>query len=219
MEQLDLIILSGAAVAVISLVLFFVLLIRKIVLAKSIKQLRLSKTKRKKERRKNKKRIKEQKKTSQLLTKLMVGLFLLTAVAGGVAGYANYYQKTNLYLTDQQNLTEGTLYTAEIETILLTISDGQEEEKKETTMREISKHMASLSNEQADSGSPQEVQILLNRYYKSVGEVGINLVNETVERLKNNPDVVAGYLADIERIMALETQIYEFYGIQKEATN
>lgn len=144
--------------------------------------------------------------------KLFVGLLVMTIVSSGVAVYGRYYQATNLGEADAANIANGYRLVYQVETQVTNEEAPQEEIQQE--IYQLSKRLSSYGNRRASSALTQDGQLLLNRYYNQLSQLGTNL-NRDLAQIGSDSGTKEMYLADIDKITTQQEQVFTLYSIDE----
>lgn len=217
MDVLQWVFIIGISLTILSVMLtgyFVVQFITKGSKAKSLKSL-TTKSKRKK-----KKQATEFKQAKQgqkkALRNMVIWLVLSSGFAGG-AYYVTYYQSTNLSLEDTQAITDGYYYLRDLKTELEGIQGGSvEEEKSKQTLTFVATSLAGYSVKKANTLNTVDGQSVLNKYYHTLSELGINLSRQS-STLLTNAEGVADLLKDVEKAGSYQRKAFKFYKVDESA--
>lgn len=174
--------------------------------------------KRNKQKRKRwKRRLIDVKKGQKRRLKRLLLSFVLSLLLAGGAGYARYYQAMNLTRKDSDAVAKSYYLVRDFEKELEVVKKEEKmTNKTQETLRHVTTSMASYGIEKADSNNALEGQLLLNKYYDSVKQLGAN-ASIQINNLADNDELAASFLVDSEKIKKIEKQILVFYKVSEEA--
>lgn len=172
----------------------------------------------------NVKKKKERKKKQILLSKnkkirnRIIKFFILELIVlGGFVFYYNY-QNSNMTNTDSDLLVRGYFlvddFTNELEKASAK-TDSEDASVQNTKYLALS--MASYSNKTSDSSNTVEGQQLLNKYYKMIGQLGMNATKDSSLFYGNQQNIKEQYTSDLKRIKDIENQVFEYYKVNANA--
>lgn len=205
--------LSGA---ILGLILFIVYLSFALVTKGKVKKIdsrRRPKDKRKRKKMMNVRRRLQKKGGSQLRSSIIF-LVICLLLSGG-AGYARYYQMTNLDDEDANSIVQGYYLLNQTEEQLNNIANGDRSSKSIGTLREYAARLAGYGVIQSGTRLGLDGQQLLNRYYNSIKTLGLNLANQSQETL--DEDMLSGFVDDIAKTKAQEKKVMEHFSISESA--
>ena len=111
-------------------------------------------------------------------------------------------------------------YAEEISTDTVTetvLSESSEtEEKTLGNLRYLSSSLSSYGVKKASYLNTEEGQLLLNRYYGSMKEIGMNATNN-LSKIYGNPELVKEYQADIDKITENQKKVFEMYKVDENS--
>lgn len=169
----------------------------------------------------SKKRWRRQKnRYSQLQKKRLkstIGLLITTLVISGIGGYAKYYQMTNMTAADTENIVTGYYLIEQMTEQLNGLEGSENDEKINSNIHTLAVRMASFSAKKGSDRGTKESQLLLNRYYARMGQLGVNLASQKAQGLKADQDLLQSYLQDIERVEESQTKVLTFYKVDKKS--
>lgn len=216
MSSLDKIFIGVLSLAILCVVLSIVYFVAGILTATKGNELKNKKPKNKKSCRKLKKRI-------QLLTKkrrkqINTGILLLICgmLSVGIGMYVRYYQATNLGDRDSDGIVEGYYLLNQINLQLEEIAQTPSLEKSRNNIRDLAAKLSSFGMRSADPKITVEGQRLLNRYYSQIKELGLNLNNQSVERLQEE-QVYDIYMSDIEKSKDSQKKVFDYFKVDESA--
>ena len=205
-------------VGLISLILIFLILIVAHSVLFFVKKNELKAFLKKKKNRKKKKRFKKKKilfekqikkKRSTIILLVVLELFLI----GGLLGF-NYYQNVNISSADSDLIVRGYFlvddFTKEIEKASLSSSD---EAASKQNIKYLALSMATYSNKAANTSNTKEGQRLVNKYYKMIGQLGMNATRDINSFYGNKNNIFDSYKSELSRVKENESKAFDFYKI------
>lgn len=215
MTQLEIVFMILYILCLISVLLTLTCLAFLLKYQVNIRSVKQHAIKSKSKHKKNKKqlaRLKRQRKNT--LVKFVISC-VISLVLGGLAFYTSYYQGIHLTQEDQQNVVNGYYLLTDLENQLKKIEKGDLDEKKTIeNIQTLGNKMASYSGVVASSSSKAEGQAILNRYYNSVKEIGINTSGQ-VTGFFNNPELIAEYLKDVDKAQSYQKEVFSYYKVNE----
>lgn len=203
-----------------SALLFFLLGLLSVILAMRTKQKLLLYRKRKpKNKRKRKqflfqrKRLIDQKKR-QLTTSAVLLILMLLTLSG--AYYSRYYQRNHLYIKDSDSIVQSYYLVNEAKTQLMNIKTGENPQKAVKNLREISLTLSSYGARKAYQGLATDGQLLLNRHFAMLKELGVNLSSQTLETLEE-AEVLDGYFNDLQKVVDSQKKVFVRFKVNEAA--
>ncbi|WP_265456008.1 hypothetical protein [Enterococcus sp. HY326] len=210
-------ILIGIAVTIILVILVIFNLVQFILRAKKLRSLPKKKPKSKKKRHLLLQMRKELTTGRKSAMKFMIIFIVLAGITGGGTAYASHYQSTNLSETDSELVVQSYLLLRDFETqIQASGSESAEQDAVSRNIRYLTTSLATYGSKLASTANTVEGQTVLNKYYAAVGELGMNASRE-INEFYGNPELVATYESDIEKIKALEEAAYSYYQVDQAA--
>jgi hypothetical protein len=97
----------------------------------------------------------------------------------------------------------------------LTTADEQEKEKLEYNLRYLSTGMASYGLKKASIINSAEGQLLLNRYYTAMKQLGVN-VSTQIKHVHDNTALIDEFLADVQKIRQYEQDVFNYYKVNSK---
>ncbi|MHC5247444.1 hypothetical protein [Enterococcus sp. LJL90] len=217
MTILEWVIMIGIAATIILIIFMFYFILQFLLKKSKLKKLpqRLPKNKKKRMRfLRAQKKIQQQKKAS--LRKVVI-LFFAALIFGSGTAYGMFYQSTNLSSDDADLVARSYSLVREVQEQLLSAENQEEEEDAiNRNIRYLSTSLASYGSKVANSLNTVDGQTVLNRYYASLGELGLNLTRQAAD-FYGNPELVAQYSSDIERVITLEDAAFDYFQVNKDA--
>lgn len=217
MDVLQWVFIIGISLTILSAMMTGYFVIVFITKGRQVKSLESLTTKSK---RKKKKYAPKMKQVAQQQKKALKKVFLFLVLSSWLAGgayYVTYYQSTNLSLEDTQAITDGFYYLRDLKTELEGIQAGTAEEaKSKQTMTFIATSLAGYSVKKANTLNTVEGQSVLNKYYHTLSELGINLSRQSATLL-TNAESVADLLKDVEKATTYQRKALKFYKVDESA--
>lgn len=100
-------------------------------------------------------------------------LAVVAIISISLSSYGRYYQATNLSEADATNIANAYRYMYQIEQQFPALEDDPETVKAK--LGEVSRNLSSYGNRRASNSLSEDGQLLLNRYYKRLAQLGQNL--------------------------------------------
>lgn len=206
--------LSIGSLSVIGLCYF---MFRWFSLSKSLKSLTNSKSKgRKAKRNKKRQKIVLNRKKHSIFILFIVSLVSSLLFFGGSA-YIRYYQAMNLTPEDSKSIVTSYYLIRDFEDQLNMLKDKKDDQiKLEQNIRQLSTSMASYGTKKADTLNSVDGQLILNRYYNSVTQLGKNASTQT-KNFYGNSELVNDFLKDIQSAKDYEGDVFKYYKVDKSA--
>lgn len=143
--------------------------------------------------------------------------FLLAMVFGLGSGYVTYYQATNLSDEDMTSISDGFYYLRDLKGELEAIQSGDGDiEKSKQTINFIVTSLAGYSVKQASTFNTVDGQRILNRYYKAMAELGINVSRNSTTMLTDEV-ILTESLTDLEKVQTYQKKALDFFKIDASA--
>ena len=205
-------------VALISLILILlILLIARSVLF-FIKKKELKEFLKKKKNRRKKKQFKRNKifleKKIKKNKRMIIILVIVELLLGASLYGFNYYQNTNISSADSDLIVRGYFlvddFTKEIEKAS---ASSEDEEASKQNIKYLALSMATYSNKTANTSNTKEGQRLINKYYKIVGQLGMNATRDINSFYGNKNDILSSYKSELARVKENESKAFDFYKI------
>lgn len=156
-------------------------------------------------------------KASKNSLKTGVALALTTLVISGIGGYAKYYQMTNMTAVDTENIVTGYYLIDQMSEQLKAIEGSDNDEKSNSNIHTLAVRMASFASKKGSDRGTKESQLLLNRYYARMGQLGVNLASQKVQALKADKVLLESFLNDIERATESQKKVLSFYKVDEKS--
>ncbi|MBP2097375.1 hypothetical protein [Enterococcus rivorum] len=188
-----------------------------------IVELRTEKKKLSKYRTKNKKKrkklIQAKRKNQSKLQKsiLFMLVFLVVGLAASSgAAYTIYYQATNLSELDQKAIVDGYYYLTKVENQLNETELLDNTNEVDANLDTLSSRLSAFALNKADYRISEDGQQIINRYYTSMKELGINLSSQSKNFYKDE-EVLAVVKKDIEKVKNNEKAVFKQFKIDEKA--
>lgn len=217
MTVLDRLFIGGASIVIVLLLLMVYFLIQSIRTRQKLKKLPTKKGKNKK---RNKqiflKRNQLKKDKKKQLRGGMTAFIFACLLTGGIS-YLSYYQSMNLSSNDSDIVVKSYYLLRDFEQEITTAKDkGDDEEKVQQNIRYLATSMASQGIKKASIINTEEGQLILNRYYNSVKQLGMNASTQT-KNFYGNTKLVDDFLADIQKVASYEKEAFDYYKVNQSA--
>ncbi|MGO2099732.1 hypothetical protein [Vagococcus salmoninarum] len=218
MLKIEWVVLISAALVILSLIMsifFFSIYLR---VRRRIQQTNNSKPQNKRKQKKwlrKLKKLDEAKKSSKKSMLLFLILFLVAGVSGG---YAKYYQLTNMTSVDTENIVSSYYLLEQVEEQIGNLTESTEEISEvqlSSNIHTLAVRMASFSSKKGSDRASEKAQLLLNRYYARVGQLGVNLSSQQYEELVLEDSVRKSFIEDITATKKVQKKVLDFYKISE----
>lgn len=207
MDVLQWVFIIGIAITIISFILVLYYLFQALYLGKNIRR-QNNNGKRKRKSLLAKLKVKRKKHIQKLLVFLILGI-----LAGAGSAYVTYYQSTNLSKEDTYNLTDGYYYLRDLKNELEDMKAGKiDADKSKQTINYVVTSLAGYSVKKASTLNTVEGQRVLNRYYQSMSELGIN-ISKNSGNLIEDQKVLNDSLTDIEKAQTFQKKAMDFFKV------
>lgn len=214
--------LDWSFVALVSGVLLFTFfgLVLLFVAGKNRKKLRLLKKKRPPKNKKKRRRFTQAKrKLARSFRKQLTWGLLLLVFAGfcsGGAMYSRYYQQNRLNREESEAIVQGYYILDELAKQLENVNKNENPQKSIKNIRNLSAKMVSFGFTKSSATLKEEKQVLLNRYFNTMKQLGTNLNEQTVEALQQE-ETFNGYMNDIKKMEDSQKEIFKQFKINEAA--
>ncbi|MHC5372738.1 hypothetical protein ACYSNU_02955 [Enterococcus sp. LJL120] len=208
-------IIGGLSVAIISALFLCLFLIRLVIHQQKLAKLpqKSPKAAKKKQRWRKLKKDWRQQRNQTLKWVIISSLIFVVSTTGTT--YANYYQSIHLTSEDSRLVVRGYFLLRDFQDQIEKAATQTEEQVSiEKEIRYLSTNLASYGTYAASSLNTVEGQTALNRYYLSLGEIGMN-ASRQIGEFYPNPDLLEYYSEDIERTQGLEQKVIEYYHVNE----
>lgn len=180
------------------------------------KSIRSLMNKRFKSRKKNKKITRKKNKLIKKKNKYrysMIITVICAAIFGGGSLYISYYQSMNLTNNDSDAVVKGYYFLQDFQEQLdIAKNEGDSKDKLEQNIRYLSTAMASYGIQKASTLNSKEGQLVLNRYYISLKQIGMNASTQTTN-FYGNPSLVSEFNEDIKRVKEYEKAAFDYFKV------
>ncbi|ALS01180.1 hypothetical protein ATZ33_07290 [Enterococcus silesiacus] len=217
MTILDRLFIGGVAVAIVLFLLAVYCLIQYIRTRTKLSRLPKKRLKnKKKNKRIAKQKVQLKKVKKKQLTSMIASVILAGLLVGGM-GYLSYYQSMNLSSDDSDTVVKS-YYLLEDFAKELEIAKNKEddEEKVRQNIRYLATSMTTQGIKKASGINTEEGQIILNRYYNAVKQLGMNASTQTYN-FYGNAQLVDNFLEDIQKIKDYEKAAFTYYKVDESA--
>lgn len=213
--RMEWVFIGGTSLAVICLLLALYYLIVQFRIGRKMKRLEMKRTANRKKRKRlfgRKKKLLAAKKTA---LKWFVFLFSISVIASLGTGYLYYQTLIKLSSQDKQSILEGYSLLREFQQQIEVSSNQSEEQvKTEENIRHLATKLASFGTVKASILNSSEGQGRLNRYYKSLSQLGIN-TSQQVNSIYGNPELATEFLEDTKRAIKIERTVFSYYKVDE----
>lgn len=183
---------------------------------RQIKTIKRQKNKNRNEKKKNKYKIMSLEKSRKKSIWSIIICLLLAITSGVGASYVTYYQSINLTKQDSENIVEAYYLITDIEKQFEFAGSTQENNGNVTdAIRKYAGQMASFNSRRASDLNKEDGQILLNRYYNLVKEIGVNASTQP-QAFYGNKELAEEFLADIERVRTYQKDVFTYYQVNEK---
>lgn len=213
LDILFLVALSAASLCLFVCLVYFVGMLRT---GKRVKVLKSKRFKNKTKRKKVKRAIQQmsKKKKGQRMKAIVFFVGSLLFVGGGV--YSIYFQSTHLFAEDSSKVVQGYYAVQNLEQEFEAASTTDNTEKIGKNIKVLAGQMASSGINKASTRNTKEGQKLLNQYYKSLRELGMNLSSENNDFFKNEKRF-EGFQKDLENVKKNQKAVFDYFGVNESA--
>lgn len=213
LDWIAVICLAAAILFLLSMCLFLFLFFRAKAEANKLAKIRTkNKRKRKKIIHAKKNRLKAKTRNSVIAVLcFVVGLFC----AAGSA-YTIYYQASNLSEADQKAIVNGYYYLTEVENQINDAKNGGDENTLSTNLNTLASRLSGFALNKADYRISSEGQLLINRYYTSMKELGINLSSQSAAFYKD-PKQLEILKADLDKVKKNEAAVFKQFSVDEKS--
>ncbi|WP_348922400.1 hypothetical protein [Enterococcus rotai] len=217
MTILDQLFIGGIAIAIVLFLLAIYFLIQCVRTQTKLSKLPKKRLKnKKKNRRIVKQRIQLKKAKKKQLTFTIVFIILAGLLTGGV-GYLSYYQSMNLSSDDSDTVVKSYYLIGDFAKELeIAKNKEDDEEKVRQNIRYLATSMTTQGIKKASGINTEEGQMILNRYYNAVKQLGMNASTQTYN-FYGNAQLVDSFLEDIKKIDVYEKAAFAYYKVDEAA--
>ncbi|MCA5013659.1 MULTISPECIES: hypothetical protein [unclassified Enterococcus] len=194
-----------------------------VLLFSSLKNKKKYKMLRKKRPPKNKKKRKRfmaaKRRLESKLKKQFIWSIILLLFAGGSsfgAMYSRYYQQHRLNGKESEAIVQGYYLIDELSLQLENIKKNENPQKAIKNISNLSSKMVSFGFTKASMALKEDKQVLLNRYFNTMKQLGTNLHEQSLETLQNE-EALAGYVNDINKLEMSQKEVFKQFKINEAA--
>lgn len=185
--------------------------------SKKVKELKGKKTRNKSKRKKQKKEIIRLGKSKKKSLVSFIICLLLAIGSGTAAAYVSYYQSVNLSDNDSKSVVEAYYLINDIEKQLKIAEEEKEDKTKvSSAIRKYASQMASFNSRRASELNKEDGQVLLNRYYNIVKEIGVNASNQSQD-FYGNKELSQEFIKDINRAKGFQKEVFKYYKVDEKS--
>ncbi|MBP2099966.1 hypothetical protein [Enterococcus rivorum] len=217
MSILEMVFIGGVVLTLLSVLSLSFNSIQFIRYNKQLKALPIKKSKNKKRNKQVKNRRRHLLKKKKGSLKGIVVFLLLSVIIGLSSVYVSYYQSMNLSTEDSNSVVKGYYLLRDFETqVKLAKEQGESEKKIQQNLRYLATSLASYGIKSASELNAKEGQLVLNRYYNALKEIGTNASTNT-GNFYGNSKLEEEFLTDIGKVKRYEESVFDFYKVNAEA--
>ena len=213
LEWIFLITFIGALITLLSSVTFLALFV---VYKKKYKHLASEKVKSKSKKRARRKELKQLAKVKKRSLIAFITFFILALGLGSASGYTSYYQAVNLSDKDSKSVVSAYYLLEDFDKELQKAEKAENKEKSVDNIRSLSGRMASYGVLKASHLNKEEGQIVLNRYYNVVKELGVNGSSQASEIVENK-EMLETFRKDIKKAKTYQAEVFKFYKVDEKS--
>ncbi|NKC68430.1 hypothetical protein [Vagococcus fluvialis] len=214
MDFLQWLFIIGIATTIISIMLALYFLLFFI---KQKNEINKEKNRMKGRRKRNKKLLKELQQKQKKSIKNMIYFFIFALLLGSGSAYISYYQATNLSDDDMANISDGFYYLSDLQEALEGIQSQEiDPEDSQQTINFIVTSLAGYSVKKGSTLNTIEGQRVLNKYYKAMSELGLNISHNSVN-LFTDESIINESLLDLKKVQFYQKKVLEFFKIDSSA--
>jgi hypothetical protein len=182
---------------------------------RTLKKVKRTKVKKKKQKQKRRtvRKLTKQRKRQRNSGLILTGLFLVT---GFSAGYSLYYQAMHLSEKDSKAVIQGYYLMNHLEKELATAQTGENVVKSGKNVKNLAGQMSSYGIYKATIRNSETGQKVLNKYYKSMKELGINLSSQPNDFFTNE-QALKDFNADLAAVKKNHKQVVDYFNINEAA--
>lgn len=148
--------------------------------------------------------------------KMGAGFLVLVLLFFSVSGFARYYQQTHLSASDSEVIVQSYFLLDNIETQLNHIEKEENPQKAANNLKKLTSSLVSYTVTRPSGTLSAENQRLLNRYYQTVQELGVNLSHQELSDLEDS-EVMTSYQQDLEKAKKMEKKIFKNFRVNEQA--
>lgn len=204
--------LSLASIGVLFAGISFFLMFQTNKALKKVKKTKVKKKKQKQKRRKIRELTKKSKKqrTSGLI------LILLFLVSASIAGYSLYYQSMHLSAKDSKAVVQGYYLVDNLENQLKEAKNTENDVKSGKNIKLLAGQLSSYGIYKATIRNTEQGQKVLNKYYRSMKELGINVSSQSDEFFKDEA-LLNEFEADLTAVKKNQEAVVNYFKINEKA--
>lgn len=150
----------------------------------------------------------------QKLKRNMLVCLIVSIGMSGIVGYSRFYQLTNLTEGDTENIVSGFYLVDQVEKQLELITEG---EGSGENIHTLAVRMASFYSKKGSDRGSESGQLLVNKYYAKIGQLGVNLSSETYQELLAKELTLTIYKEDIQSLKKSQKKVLDFYKISESS--
>lgn len=214
MEEIELLLLGLMVVSIVFLFISFFLLLLNICTVKKIKSIASQRIDSRRKKKKNNQKIRQLENEKRSRLNKMIPLFILSLFLVISSVYMKVYISRSISSDDKTTFVNAHNLVRNFEEQIDIAATVSEEEKIVRNINYLATAMASYGIYKANYLNSEEGQLILNRYYDAVKELGVNNTTRAGD-FYGNPTLVEETKADIERIKVNEKKVLEFYKIDE----
>ncbi|WP_211272318.1 hypothetical protein [Enterococcus rivorum] len=141
---------------------------------------------------------------------------LCCSVSTGTAFYLRYYQATNLGARDSEAVAQGYYLINKIEEQLDADVNEEDTSRVQKNIYELSAKLSSFGTTTADGALSKQGQILLNRFYVNMKELGLNLSNHSSAVLESE-ELYTNYKEDIKKTRNNQKKVFDYFKLNESS--
>lgn len=214
MTTLDWIAVIALASAILFLLFMLLLVVLRIKSGRQLTKLKRIRTKNKKKRKRliRQRRMLEKKRRKYLISAIL--LLVLGSAGLGISAYTIYYQSTNLNQKDQEMIVKGYYYLGDIEEQLSLAESGAGSDSLGNDLTTLASRLGTFAVVRADYRLGSDYQQLLNRYYSSLKDLGINLASRT-SGFYANPEELSDFQEDLAKVRENQKEVFKAFTVNE----
>lgn len=213
LEWVFLVTFIGALIMLLSAVTFLAIFV---VYRKRYKNCASKKSRNKSKRRKQKKELEALGKTKKRNFVFFILTFILSLLFGAAAAYTSYYQAVNLSEKDSEAVVSAYYLLEDFSKELKKAETTENKDKTYDNLKLLSGKMASYGVLKASYLNKEEGQVILNRYYNIVKELGVNASSQSQD-IVNNKELIDSFQKDIEKAKRYQKDVFKFYKVDENS--
>lgn len=215
MEELEIVLIGLVVVSIVLIFFSFFLVLRDFQTNKEIQTLKIQKSKSRQKRKKSRQIVKELEKSASSRVKKIIFLFVLSIGLAIGSYFLKSYMATSMTAEDNDTLVKAYYLVRNFEDqIGLAATESDEQDKVARNINYLATTMASYGIYQANYLNSEEGQLVVNKYYNAIMELGVN--NTTISgNFYGNEALATETQEDIERIKTYEKKVFAYYKIDE----